>query len=619
MAKGRDADHSRIGDALMQDERVQKLIEEMGLHESSIDAPSLIAHPDPRGAIPRGTPHLRIDVEKLTVHRMAAKDGTLEIHIQLGPYRVQIDKFDVAGVTELGRTFTVPLGDAQMVVDASTFFTDPYPLHVVLISESCGVRSTVGTGIVNWRRALTDKACSVALNLRTSFPGPSQHEPTATVALRLMTENITRLPEDRYDVLNGMVKQQVSSATSAFHRATEKWWSSFRAAWATKHTVTASIDKRRVPLAELGEEGNIRPILSIIYRIPANFFRHTLPCPEDVHRFISLMPEVTTPQLGGGRHVVWETPHTILARGSGDVEAHSVLLAAMLLGFGCDAYIVIGDSENGSTAWVMTIDIDQPGDPLFWEPCASVRHQWSSVRASPSSMGLRSIDCVFNNEKLFVNFDLQSTLHSGMSFDFTDKNHWKELSLSTLAPFNESTTALSLPPASPPRLLPTLPHPAVGSTLWRGGPLTHRPVGAGWAGATEAALAIERGLMARVDQRRADGGLTTQWDDALSGILGATLHSYEMERVVGMPVPTPLMGDLLKRHMSRGQQFQAVPLGCGHVDPDRMFSLVVRNSYGKGIMDCTQQDAAFGVAARVFVYGEAVFGVWILLGVKFYP
>lgn len=42
-------------------------------------------------------------------------------------------------------------------------------------------------------------------------------------------------------------------------------------------------------------------------------------------------------------------------QGRGDIEMHAVLLCSLLLGFGLDAYVVIGASSDGPHLWVLTI------------------------------------------------------------------------------------------------------------------------------------------------------------------------------------------------------------------------------------------------------------------------
>jgi hypothetical protein len=51
---------------------------------------------------------------------------------------------------------------------------------------------------------------------------------------------------------------------------------------------------------------------------------------------------------------VWCHPHTLLTRGAGAKEEHALLLCALLLGFGLDAYVAVGKDASAGAAWVVT-------------------------------------------------------------------------------------------------------------------------------------------------------------------------------------------------------------------------------------------------------------------------
>ena len=50
----------------------------------------------------------------------------------------------------------------------------------------------------------------------------------------------------------------------------------------------------------------------------------------------------------------WCHPHTVLTRGAGAKEEHALLLCALLLGFGLDAYVAVGKDAGAGAAWVVT-------------------------------------------------------------------------------------------------------------------------------------------------------------------------------------------------------------------------------------------------------------------------
>lgn len=60
------------------------------------------------------------------------------------------------------------------------------------------------------------------------------------------------------------------------------------------------------------------------------------------HRFVSLLPFQPRASVGEQRAQTWNSPHTFLAAGRGDVSDHALLLCSLLLGFGLDAFLCCG-------------------------------------------------------------------------------------------------------------------------------------------------------------------------------------------------------------------------------------------------------------------------------------
>ena len=44
----------------------------------------------------------------------------------------------------------------------------------------------------------------------------------------------------------------------------------------------------------------------------------------------------------------------MLSKGHGDMEDHATLLCSLLLGFGLDAYVVVGKNLDGPYVWCLT-------------------------------------------------------------------------------------------------------------------------------------------------------------------------------------------------------------------------------------------------------------------------
>ena len=79
-----------------------------------------------------------------------------------------------------------------------------------------------------------------------------------------------------------------------------------------------------------------------------------LESPLHAARFVSLIPFERQEAPGAEKVEVWHSMQSFLSRGCGDSEDHAVLLCNLFLGFGLDAYVVVGTNSEGSHAWVMT-------------------------------------------------------------------------------------------------------------------------------------------------------------------------------------------------------------------------------------------------------------------------
>ena len=112
--------------------------------------------------------------------------------------------------------------------------------------------------------------------------------------------------------------------------------------------------------------------------------------PRHAARFVSLIPFERRAGVCGRRVDSWQSWHSFLSKGRGDVEDHATLLCSLLLGFGLDAYVCIGrarddageggeggeEGERGEGgerehAWVVTVEGN--GDVTFIEALTGQR------------------------------------------------------------------------------------------------------------------------------------------------------------------------------------------------------------------------------------------------------
>lgn len=148
------------------------------------------------------------------------------------------------------------------------------------------------------------------------------------------------------------------------------------------------------------ESSVYKPVCSLIAPMIAD---RMLESPLHAARFVSLIPFHRMEQPGAEKVEVWHSMQSFLSRGCGDSEDHAVLLCNLLLGFGLDAYVVVGTNSEGSHAWVMT---RQPPNAQgkqhvdFWESLTGTKLANDDPRVHRF---YRTVGCVFSNKSFFAN------------------------------------------------------------------------------------------------------------------------------------------------------------------------------------------------------------------------
>lgn len=146
--------------------------------------------------------------------------------------------------------------------------------------------------------------------------------------------------------------------------------------------------------------------------------------PYEAARFVSLLPFSRNENPGGEKFEIWQSIHTFLSIGSGDVENHSVLLCNLLLGFGLDAYVAVGISINGPHVWVLTrAKIDKKFSVTYWE---SLTGQRVLVEDSKVFRFYKRIHCVFNDTKFYGNIQVDDTVFNTI-YNLEDEFLWKSI------------------------------------------------------------------------------------------------------------------------------------------------------------------------------------------------
>ena len=121
-----------------------------------------------------------------------------------------------------------------------------------------------------------------------------------------------------------------------------------------------------------------------------------------------------------------------------DIEEHAVLLCSLLLGFGLNAYVVVGTKSKGQAhMWVMTLGADPEGRGVvtFWEGITGQRYVQPNF--DPNAQAgkplplpthpYRTVGCVFNHTHFYANAQPSDAV-STCRFDLTNESHWKAMS-----------------------------------------------------------------------------------------------------------------------------------------------------------------------------------------------
>eukprot|EP00798_Chlamydomonas_sp_ICE-L_P007054 gene7054-150_t len=324
---------------------------------------------------------------------------------------------------------------------------------------------------------------------------------------------------------------------------------------------------------------------------------------------------------------------------------HAGVLASLLLGFGLDAWIVVGRLLSGAGhMWVVTRGAF--AEPCFWEPATGLRYLPTDAHDWP----YMSVACVFNHQKLFASCQQDDTAASS-SFVLEEPTLWRQLAVEPNDVAGPSWSGIEL--AAPPYLPSHMQElEARLESVVREHLTTHRHNQLGVPG-------------------------STSWDMGLGHLLMPALTAYEYQGEHPSPLCPLLLLPLIRLPLSRVQsrpglrpfrrrpneapiscwesksstQPQARPErkriterpSCGlHGLPvhasgritahnPRSVSKAIRNALSRkaivkalmwedqvlDILGTASTEAAFAFRAHVVPYPEGIFSIWVMLAVKY--
>jgi centrosomal protein CEP76 len=331
------------------------------------------------------------------------------------------------------------------------------------------------------------------------------------------------------------------------------------------------------------------------HRCVCSFLSHykvgrVLSSPFEAARFVSLMPFRRKESIGGGRDETWHSLFTSITIGRLDCEDHAVLLASLLLGFGLDAYVVVGtmdDDEGGEKdhVWVMTRPGKRDHKTIFWESLTGHRYTHDPSDPDHRLHPYKRVGCVFNDKTFYANKHPSDAVETCL-FELGEEGLWKGMEH---------------------RLIEALPHQL------------HVPLAAPTMNTDDICDFIERRIKQMITSRRRNVSLTTSFDDSLSYILSPALDAYEMERLTGVSIGNEEFQQSVKNAVPQGHSFKGYPIMFNSTAIDPILSSLEEGAVSSDIISTVGDRCAFAVRAKVKAFPENVCAVWVMIAVKFRP
>lgn len=307
--------------------------------------------------------------------------------------------------------------------------------------------------------------------------------------------------------------------------------------------------------------------------------------PYEAARFVSLIPYERRENPGGEKIELWQSTHTFLSIGKGDVEDHSILLCNLLLGFGLDAYVAVGISINGPHVWVITrskIDTKK-FSTTFWE---SLTGQRVLLEDPKVFRFYKKIHCVFNADRFYANIQIDDTVFNTI-YNLEDEFLWKSIPHDKI----QQLTKFSFTPILDVILIDKY----------------------------NMEVNIEKEIKSKIVKFRKTLDMKTSWDGKLSHLISPALVNYEFERISNMTYGNEEFKQSVKNYVPEGYTFKGYPVQTTDLDSDKIFATMLSNEIGKDILYSRGDQVTFAVRCKIYPYPQNFYSVWMMIAVKFRP
>eukprot|EP00670_Eutreptiella_braarudii_P026734 CAMPEP_0174385492 /NCGR_PEP_ID=MMETSP0811_2-20130205/126635_1 /TAXON_ID=73025 ORGANISM="Eutreptiella gymnastica-like, Strain CCMP1594" /NCGR_SAMPLE_ID=MMETSP0811_2 /ASSEMBLY_ACC=CAM_ASM_000667 /LENGTH=621 /DNA_ID=CAMNT_0015539827 /DNA_START=97 /DNA_END=1959 /DNA_ORIENTATION=- len=449
------------------------------------------------------------------------------------------------------------------------------PIQFVVIKrdKEKGTKQYVGENAVEWRKVLRTGVLSISVELGAGATGLKVPLGVLELQIELIPAptNRTSVPEEDIVAQINSERTNKTAAEREFLVYARRWWEEY-------HAVSKDHANRIVKVfAQLTSATQVMlPVTSWVMPMTAN---RIIDSPQQAARFVALLgcdddAGTTSAVTHGGTagSDSWLSTFSFVLKGTGPICNHSILLCNLLLGFGLEAYVVIGREDSGPHMWVMT---RTDKEVIFWESLTGSRHVHLKD-GQPVTYKYTHVGCVFNDSTFYANVQTTDQVQHCV-FDLDDEAKWKPM----------STMKMKLIKKQPAMAL----HASTIDVV-----------------ALEEAL--EASLINLIQEHRDSLGLTCAWNTDFGYLLAQALCSYEHQKCFGVVIDNRYFESAVKAHVRDGYTFKGYPMQFAHSNERRMFSAFMQSRTCKDIVEAVGQVATHCVRVKCFVYAENVVSVW---------
>ena len=370
-----------------------------------------------------------------------ADSSTLRVWLQFGSLRFRSAAVPHCPEPEFAGSFVIELPEAAepspvgagagvALSRARRLVACTDALHVLVTEHAASGRERILSSLlVEWRKVLHAGRCVLSVEL----PGVGEHAKLPVGSLELRLDLLPAAPAEER-LTEGELLLELKRQRGVQTEVERRFISYARGWWASYLALRSSHRGRHVQLFALTEMGVRRPVTCFVRPLRAG---RMLDSALHAAHFVSLIPFERSDTVGAAAAEIWQTSHSTLAARHGDAEEHALLLASLLLGFGLEAYVCLGEDASGAHVWVMT---RADGAVTFWEATTGARF------AARGAHPYRSLSCVFCHDALYANAQPSESLGS-TSLKLEDPDAWRAMDPQMLAELTPLPQA-SLRPSS---------------------------------------------------------------------------------------------------------------------------------------------------------------------------